>query len=482
MKDFKARTVAGLSWTILGQGARQAITIGVWIVMARMFETSDFGRNGMVVVTAGFAALLAELALGAAIIQRPTVKPESLSAAFWIQAILGVALAIAMFFGAPWIAAFYREPNLPDLAVFGALAIPAFALRGVQHAMLSRAMDFRALARAETTALAISGCCTIAMALAGCGAISLTANYVIATNLTTIFIWRSGSWRPSGSWKFSDARELFAFAAPTTGTQLLGYFATNLDSVLIGRYIGQSALGVYGLAVSIVVAPVNQVIQVTQRVVFPAFARIQDDPARIRETYLRMTSAAALLIFPVYFGLCATARPLVLLAFGEKWSAVVPILQILCARGVFNLVSAMNANLFLALGRAAERFKIILAFRGMTILATLVGLRWGTHGVAWALVLSTGIECWLGTHVAGKPIGLSFVAVARSLVAALLCSAAMAAVVLGANSALPLAWGSLVRAVLLIPLGVVTYATLVHGFKLKAYRDLIGIAMEGNGS
>ncbi|MBI1784694.1 lipopolysaccharide biosynthesis protein, partial [Candidatus Sumerlaeota bacterium] len=383
MDKFRSKTLSGLLWTSGGQFARQLLSFGVWVGFARLLTQKEFGVNNMITVLEGFLEIAAELGLGAALIQRSALRQEHLASAFWATLATGLGAMILFAACGPIFSSFYREPSLVALSLFVAFSLPAGTLKVVQYSILSREMKFRTLAVAEITALVISGGISLTLAFWGFGVWSLAASFVINDVMFTLLLWLASPWRPSLQFDRAALKELLLFGVPMTGTQMIGHTAISIDSVLVGRFFGPAPLGLYTLALSIVVVPVNNVFQVVNRVIFPAFSLIQEDKARIKELYLKFSGAIMLLVAPVYLGLAVTAGPAVQFIFGEKWIEAVPILQVFCLRGLLGLVGGMNTNLFLSQGRADLRLRVIFFFRFLTIVAVFVGLYWSVMGVAW---------------------------------------------------------------------------------------------------
>jgi O-antigen/teichoic acid export membrane protein len=142
------RVASGAFWSVAGQAGRQAALIAAQLLLARLLTPRDFGLVAAILVFSNFALVLAEQGFGAALIQRREVEERHRSSIFWVNVGLGAALTALFLAGAPLIARFYGEPALVPL-VRG--LSPLFLLHslGVLHTtLLSRALDFKRVARA----------------------------------------------------------------------------------------------------------------------------------------------------------------------------------------------------------------------------------------------------------------------------------------------------------------------------------------------
>ncbi len=55
----------------------------------------------------------------------------------------------------------------------------------------------------------------------------------------------------------------------------------NVDNLLVGRFLGSVALGLYSVAYNTMFLPVSRISQPLQQVLFSAFAKIQREPRRL---------------------------------------------------------------------------------------------------------------------------------------------------------------------------------------------------------
>src|SRR4029077_16323684 len=156
MKDLKEKTIRGGLARIIAQGVNFAFRLGSLMVLARFLGPRDFGLVGMVTAFTGVLGLFRDFGLSTASVQRAHVTEEQISTLFWINALVGVLLAVLVSALAPVIASFYHEPRLVWVAVVLATGF-LFNAVGVQHsAILQRELRFTALAVISTVALVVS--------------------------------------------------------------------------------------------------------------------------------------------------------------------------------------------------------------------------------------------------------------------------------------------------------------------------------------
>ena len=470
--QFKAKALAGINWSVLSQMGRQALSFVIGVVLARLLSPREFGLLAMVTVIAGFALSFMELGFGAALVQRQNAREEHLSSVFWVNVISGLTMTLLFAAAAPLVARFYGEPLLLPLTLVLAANFVIYAFSIVQRVLMVKALDFRSLAVVEIGSVIVAGAVGIAMAVAGLGVWSLAANYLLATVVATALFWALGRWRPEASFEWGAVKELLGFSGHYLGTKTLGYWTRNVDNLLIGRFIGSSALGLYSKAYAVLMLPLLNVSRTVERVMFPSLSIIQDDRPRVKRVFLRMARGVAFITFPIFTGMAVVAEPFVLSLFGAQWVGMIPLVQVLCVLGVAQSVVRLDGNLYLSQGRADLQFRVNLLVQGTIIAGIAIGLQGGVMGVAVGLTVASLATSYVRLHYAGRLVGLSVGELLRALGGTLASAVAMALLVFGLDALLPAAWPAVARLAAEVALGVAVYAGLAHAFDVGAYREL----------
>ena len=179
------------------------------------------------------------------------------------------------------------------------------------------------------------GCIGVFLAVAKCGVWALVWQSLAITLTTVIVMWFTSSWRPSLRFSISKLREIFHYSANLLGFNILNYWTRNFDNLLIGKFIGSFALGIYAKAYQLMLLPLTQVSYVISRVMFPVLSGIQHDKARVKKIYLKSIQGIAFITFPLMLGFWVLNKHFVLAFFGDKWKDMIPLLYvfILCGLG-----------------------------------------------------------------------------------------------------------------------------------------------------
>ncbi len=398
MQDLKQRTVRGGVARLCAQGATFVLRLGSLMVLARLLVPKDFGLVGMVTAFTGVLDLFRDFGLSAAAVQNPTITEDQSSTLFWVNLAVGCLIALLALACGPAIASFYREPQL--MGVTAVLSVGfLFNAAGVQHsALLQRQMRFTALAVIGVVSLACGTVVAIAGAMAGYGYWSLVAMTVTMPLVATIGFWLTTGWIPASPRSLAGIRSLVRFGGTLTLNGLVAYLAYNSEKVLIGRFWGADAIGLYGRAYQLSNIPTSNLNSAVGEVAFSALSRVQHDPARLKSYFLKGYSLVLGLTLPITMTCTCFAHDMILVLLGPKWEGATAIFRLLAPTiAVFAIINPLGW-LLNALGMVARGLKIALVFAPLIIAGYVVGLPYGPRGVAFGY--STVLILWVIPHIA----------------------------------------------------------------------------------
>jgi polysaccharide transporter, PST family len=457
--SLRSLVVSGIRWKLGSQIIVQGLSFASTLTLARLLSPRDFGLAGIALAFASLAFLLADLGLGASLVQRSELTEDDRSTAFWTSAGLGCLLAGAGV-GLSWpLADLYDQPRVQPLFAVLSLSFVLTALGTTQGALLIRGLRFRSLELRTLAATSTSLAAGIVLAALGYGPWAIITQALLNCGVSTALLWRSSAWRPQRRYSTQSLRHLLGYGGPLFGSSLVWYVERNLDNVLIGRFRGPAALGQYGLAYNIMLVPLKKVVQPVQQVFFPALSRVRErsDAAAI---WLRMTRLLAVFAVPSLAGLAIVAPDFVVVVLGEKWRPAVHVLQILSWVGLIQLAAAQTTTMLQVLGRSGDVFRYAVASASLSVAGFAIGLHWGIVGVAAGYAIANTIVIPVYVALGARAVGFSLRDIARALAGVVEVAAVMAAAVLGVRLALLHHLSASPRLLVLIAVGVAVYVPL----------------------
>ncbi len=430
------RVTRGLAWVGASQVTLQLTRLVVAIVVARLLTPTEYGLAAAALVFASLVLVFSDMAFGAALVQRKTLTDDDRCTAFWITLGCGVVFTVAGFLLASSVAALYGQPDVGPLMAALSFSFVLTAIGATQQALLLREMNFRRLELMTMAGSLSGGAAAVVLAVLGQGAWAIIAQALVMAAVSSALYWHASSWRPRFSFSRASARDLWGFSGYLMGHRFLYYLHQNADNFLIGRYIGPAALGTYAVAYNVMLTPASRIGGPLQRVLAPAFSRMQDEPERIAAAWARVTRLIGAIAIPGMVALVIVAPDFVPVVLGSHWDNAVPVVQILAWVGILQALQSVDVDILMARGRTSTLFRYSLFFCSAHVVAFIIGLHWGITGVAAAYAISSTLVEPVLTVITARALGVSPWVPIRSLVGVVQATVLMAAAVLATRLAL----------------------------------------------
>lgn len=416
-------------WSTAAFASGRAATFLSVLVLARILTPSDFGAVAAIVVYLAVLELIADLGMRAAVIyEQEHGVGRRVDTAFTINLGLAVVLCGAGVAAAPLVAHFFAIPEHTGLFRLAALILLVNGTANVHDSLLMRDLAFRrrmvpALARSATRAVV-----GIGLALAGLQAAALVVGMVAGAVVWAVAQWVVCPRRPRLAFDRAAARAMTRYGVGAAALQLLAAVGTRIDAVVVGRVLGDSALGLYTLAYRVPELLVGTVAWNVSDVAFPALAAKRErDRAGLGSAVVELVRMQALVTVPLAAGLAVLASPIVVVLFSQTWSAAGAIMPgIAVMSGISALVFPLG-DVFKALGRQPLYVLLMLVELPLMIVATLAASRAGLATVAWAMAGVLALHAVLVAATVGRVVGIRAGRFARALGPGLGAGAGMAA-------------------------------------------------------
>jgi O-antigen/teichoic acid export membrane protein len=429
-------TRAGVMWGYLRSSVSTLIVLPTTVIMARLLTPEEFGIAAAATFFGQLAARLSSAGMGIALVRVKELRDDHISSVFVINSTLAAISAAALLAAAPFIARFYRTPELAQVLPLVALDFVLAALAMVSQALLTRAMRYKEMAAVSSAEMTISAFAAVALAWWGFSYWSIVLGAVCGSFVKWIWGVRLVGWHLRFRYVPAAARELRSFALGTYTKGLLEYLSQNVDNLVIGRVLGIGALGLYDKAFSSVNRIYKKLTMVGPSVSFRALAIMQDEPERFRRAFGKIIVTSTLVAYGMFAALATMGPHLVVVLFGENWRDSTIPFQLLCVAGALKVPNAYG-------GAAANARGWIWSnvWRQAAQVACIVGgvyaaAPWGINGASGAVLGATALMFLLTQSMLRSAMGLTWRDLLKPQVPGLSLAAAMVALTWTADVAL----------------------------------------------
>lgn len=475
METLKHKTVKGTLWSSIERFATQAVSFVVMIIMASLLTPEDYGLVAMLTIFIAISQSLVDSGFSNALIRKQDRDETDNSTVFYFNIAVGIFLYLLIFFSAPLIAAFYKQPLLVSIARIMSLSIIINGLAIIQRTVLTSKLDFKTQAKASFSGAVVSGIIGIAMAYTGYGVWSIVAYHIASITTSSVLLWFLSRWRPKLVYSWKSFRELFGFGSKLAISGIIDTLYNNIYLLVIGKAFNAADLGYYTRASQFAQFPSSNITGILQRVTYPVLCTMQDDTERLRDVYRRFLRLSAFVVFPLMMGLAAVSKPLILLLLKEQWAFSAVLLPILCFAMMWYPIHAINLNLLQVSGRSDLflRLEIIKKIIGVAILCITLPL--GLIAMCVGSIFSSLICLIINTHYTGKLIQVGFLTQMRDIMPTLAYSLSMGAIVYLVVNMLPVLWLQLIVGIIT---GVVYFMAITKLTRSRDLKEAVGFIKE----
>ena len=407
MSQLKEKIVHGVFWQTLERCGSIGITFVISVILARLLTPRQFGLVALAAVLIDIATAIIDSGLPKALIQKQDVDETDCNSVFYLNITLGVLMYGIIFPLAPFIARFYKQPELTVLTRCITLSLIITSWGSIQRTMLSKKMLFHLSFKISWLAQIPAGIIGILLAYKGFGVWALIIQHLTKDILGTSLLWFFVKWRPQRLFNFSRLKSLFSFSWKLLVSSILSTIYNNIYSIIVGKLFVLDTLSFYRRGRHLPGIGMNLINHTIGGVLFPAFSKIQNDKAQMRALARRGLKNIMFLVLPVMGIFFVIARPLIVILYTEKWLMSATFLQICCFYFVVTPFHTMNLQIITACGHS-DYFLYLEIYKKIEFLLLIVltyrfGIIVMTCCVAANSYLSAFINGWPNRKLIGYP-------------------------------------------------------------------------------
>jgi len=212
---------------------------------------------------------------------------------------------------------------------------------------------------------------------------------------------------------------------------------------------------------------------VVSQALFPAYAKLQHDPAGLRRGFLTALRYTALLTVPMGLGMTIVASDFVTLFYTSRWAPSIPVMQMLALYALLQSISFNAGDVYKAIGRPK-----ILSYLGVVKLLVTIPVLWiaAGHGIRWVAagqVAAALLLTVLSLEIACRVLSIRRIELLGALKPVGLAAAGMSLAALALLQVLPAA--PAVRLAAVVPVAASAYALILWMTEPETVRSALAL-------
>lgn len=400
--SLKKQVKSGLTWTLIDKVVIQAANFLISIFIARILSPEDYGIIAILYIFLAVSDVLVDSGFGKALIQDNNPSKVDYATVFFSNLAISIVCYTIIYFLAPYIAKFYKIPELINLARTLGLILIVNSLVIIPNAICSIRLNFKITTISRLLGTCTGGATGLFMAYSGYGLWTLVLMPIVTSSIFALAQWLQVKWIPDFVFSLESFKRLFSFGYRLIVGALLDALVRNIGSILIGKYISPKSLGFYSKGNNFSTVASNSVISILYALMFPVFSQIKNDEKRLIINFRRSVRLTALLVFPLFILLSAIAKPLIILLLTEKWIMAGEIFQLLVLARMVNMIALVNAQVLLSIGRSDVTLRQDVIKLLVSSIAIAVSFSYGIYFIAIAELIATLVNYRVNTRASKK--------------------------------------------------------------------------------
>jgi lipopolysaccharide exporter len=427
---MRRSVIQGALWAVALRWLMRLVGVANVAILARILGPSDFGLVAMATLVVGLIETWLAFGVDSALIQNAEADRHDFDTAWTIRLLQGAVIAALVVVASPIAQAYFKEPRLGPLLWVLSIGILISGMANIGMVMYRKNLQFQTefwiLAVSKLLSFGVSVTAALVLRNYWALAIGIVGGYTIGCVVSYI----AHPFRPRFS--LSRWRKLWSFSQWVVVMNIIGYAENKADEVLVGGYTSAAQMGLYSVASDVGQMPSAELSAPLNRVLFPAFARLQAEPGRLAAAYTNALATVAMVTVPAGVGLAMVAPEAVRVLLGPKWTAAAPLLAALALWGTLRSLSSSGGYLLMSIGLpklvALTTFVTVAVFAGGATAALWTGH--GPFGIAIAKVFAACISLAITVAFVVANTEARTRMVMRSVIRPILAAGTMAAVLL----------------------------------------------------
>lgn len=461
------KVLTNLIWRFMERCGAQLVSFVVSIILARLLCPEDYGTIALVTVFITILQTFVDSGFGNALIQKKDADDVDFSSVFYFNITSCAILYAVMFFAAPYIAKFYKIPELTAVVRVISLKLIIAGLKNVQQAYVSRNMMFKKFFFATLIGTVGAAVLGIAMAYMGFGVWALVAQQLFNLSVDTVVLWVMVKWRPKKVFSFERLKGLLSYGWKLLAVSLINNVYNEGRQLVIGKVYTPADLALYNKGRQFPDLFVKNINTSIDSVLLPAMSKEQDNKSHVKAMTRRAIRISSYIMAPFMVGLALVAKPLVAFLLTEKWLECVPFMQVFCMAFLLRPINSANLNAMKAMGRSDLFLKIDIIKIIIGIILLAVTISFGPLAVAYGFLASGVIGMFVNVRPNKELLGYGFFEQIKDLLNPIIPILAMIGTTFAAGF---IKLSPMLMLCIQVPIGVLTYIGVSALTKNESFR------------
>lgn len=380
-----------VGWMAGAEIANRLIRLSSTVILARVFSAQDYGLMAVIFTISDFANVFTlRGGIGSKIIQADEKDLNVIcNTAYWLNWITCGSLFIIQCAIAFLLPVFSYDSHITLPLCLVGLTYLTYPLFVIHLVLIERENRFKAAAICNVIVSLASNILTATLVLLGMGIWAIIWSMLLVAPVWIILTWKFHSWRPSLRFSLERWREVLGFGSNLLINDLLNRVRANVDYLIVGKYLGIEALGLYYFAFNAGSGITSSILNTFMSPLYPYICAAKNDYGQFKQRYFSSLRKVSAVLVPIILLQASLAPIYVPLVFGEKWTPAIPVLILICLSVIPTIYSWASSLLLNAVNKTRISLYISVVSTTIFVLSILAVVQNGIIWVAATVLLNT---------------------------------------------------------------------------------------------
>lgn len=389
-KTLKAKVIWAGIWMYILNFSKRTLRLLQTIILARILTPEHFGIVGVATIAMALLELFSNVGLKKTLIQRKELTADVLDVAWTTYLIRGIIIGTVFFISAPLIADFMEIPR--SISVIRAIAF-CFVLDGLRNIGIiyfSKDLQFHKRFICEIGGVIAGFIVSISLVFILRNEWAIVWAMLASSAVYTLLSYTTHPYRPRLKFDWTLFKELFEYSKWIILTAMLAFIPLEGIKIALTKLLGPESLGIYIIALRFSDLPAMIFGATVKRVLFPAYAQLQDDPDQLKDKYLKTIEFLSFFCIPLAGAMVIFAAPIIQYTVGPKWMDATVVIMFLAPAFCLDILTNSGISLFYASGKPNFSFYISGSRFCILLVCIVPGITYyGLAGAAASYMISS---------------------------------------------------------------------------------------------
>ena len=325
--------INGVKWTSSSAIVNACAKLGQIAVLTRFLEKEDFGLVAIALLIISFTEIFMDMGLSSAVLHKQNISKNEYSSLYWFNIISGVAICGLICLSAPWISAYYQQPELVEVISLLSFSVVFSSISRLQRTFQQKRMQFNVIAIIDIIASVVMVLFSIVLAFNGFGVYSLVYSTLLYGFLIAVIYLFYSLYKEKNinfHFKLSETKPYLKIGIYQVGSSTLDYLSREMDVFLIGTAYSMEVLGAYSICKQLAFKVYSFINPIILKVMTPSLALCQNSRSLLREKYINLLRVLAFIDIPIYAFLCYASAYVLGFVYGDSYVEYALVFSVLC--------------------------------------------------------------------------------------------------------------------------------------------------------